>query len=104
VKENCNVAVLPKQKKQASIFNGLGNAIAAKTAHPDEAWKFVEFLGSEEANKIQAKSGAAIPAYEGTSEEWVNLSKDFNLKVFTDMLDYAVIRPYSKETLQFSLT
>lgn len=101
VKENCDVAVLPKQKKQASIFNGLGNAIAAKTSHPEEAWKFVEFLGSEEANKIQAKSGAAIPAYKGTSDEWINLSKDFNLKAFTDMLKYAVIKPYSKETVKW---
>ena len=47
MRENFDVAVLPKQMRQASIYNGLGYAIAHNTEHPDEAWKFVEYLGSE---------------------------------------------------------
>ena len=101
VKANCDVAVLPQGKKRASIYNGLGNAVAASTSHPEEAKKFVEFLGSEEANKLQAESGAAIPAYEGTSEAWVKSNDKFNLQCYVDMLDYAVIKPYSNETIKW---
>ena len=98
VAKNCDVAVLPQGKQRATIINGLANCVAESTSHKEEAWKFVEFLGSQEANKIQAESGAAIPAYEGTADAWVNVSKKFNSKVYVDMLPYAHINAYSKET------
>ncbi|MEK5252846.1 sugar ABC transporter substrate-binding protein [Paenibacillus sp. FSL F4-0125] len=96
--KNFDVAVLPKQVKQASIFNGLGNAIAAKTEHPEEAWKFVEYLGSKEGQEKQAELGVAISAYEGAADLWLTSNKTFNIQAFIDMVDYAVIRPYSNTT------
>lgn len=98
VAKNCDVTVLPQGKQRATIYNGLGNAVAASTKHKEEAWKFVEYLGSEEANKIQAESGVAIPAYEGTTDAWIKTQTKFNSKVYAEMLKYAVINPYSKET------
>jgi multiple sugar transport system substrate-binding protein len=98
VAKNCDVTVLPKGKQRATIYNGLGNAVAANTKYKEEAWKFVEFLGTEEANKIQAESGVAIPAYQGTADLWMKTQTKFNSKVYADMLQYAVINPYSKET------
>ena len=62
-KDRVDVAVLPKGKERAVIIHGLSNVIAANTKHPEEAWKFVEFLGSREAMEIQAKTGTVIPAY-----------------------------------------
>jgi multiple sugar transport system substrate-binding protein len=92
--KNCDVAVLPMGKERGTVYNGLGNAVAANSKNAEAAWKFVEFLGTEEANLIQAKSGAAIPAYEGTADDWSKSSDTFNLQVFIDMLDYATIKPY----------
>lgn len=97
--KNCDVAVLPKGKVQASIFNGLGHAIAYNTKHPDEAWKFVEYLSSKKGQDRQAELGVAISAYEGASTLWVSSNKKFNIKSYVDMLPYAVIRPYSNTTL-----
>lgn len=96
--KNCDVAVLPKAKAQASIFNGLGNAIAFNTKHPAEAWKFVEYLSSKKGQDRQAALGVAISAYEGASALWVSSNKFFNIKAYVDMLPYAVIRPYSNTT------
>lgn len=96
VAKNCDVTVLPKGKKQATIYNGLGNAVAAKTKHPEEALKFVKFLGGETANKIQAEKSAAIPAYKGTEQGWVDANSHFNVKVYPEMLKYAVIFPNSE--------
>lgn len=98
VAKNCDVTVLPQGKQKATIYNGLGNAVAANTPHKEEAWKFVEFLSSEEGNKIQAESGVAIPAYQGTTDAWIKTQTKFNSKVYADMLAYAKINPYSKET------
>ena len=103
IRENADVAVLPKgpDGTRATIFNGLGNAIAANTKNPDAAWKWVEYLSSKEAQEMQASLGVAISANKGTADTWVNSNKDFAIKNYVDMLDYAQIRPYSQTTLKW---
>lgn len=96
VKANCDLSVIPKGKQKATIYNGLGNVASAKTKYPEQAWKFLEFLGTKEANTIQAQKGAAIPAFKGTEQPWIDFSKEFNLKVYPEMLEYGVIYPNSK--------
>lgn len=98
IRENFDVAVLPTGKKRATIFNGLGNAIAASTKHPEQAWKWVEFLSSKKGQELQAELGVAISAYNGTASTWVNSNKDFAIQNFVEMIDYAQIRPYSNST------
>lgn len=98
VRENFDVAVLPKGQKAATIFNGLGNAVAANTKHPEQAFKWVEYLSSKEGQELQAELGIAISAYNGTAETWVNSNKDFSIQHFIDMVDIAQIRPYSNST------
>jgi multiple sugar transport system substrate-binding protein len=100
MKKNFNCAVLPSANdgKRATIFNGLGNAIAATTKHPDEAWKWIEYLSSEAGQKKQAELGIAISAYKGTAGTWTKAYPDFNVKCYIDMLPYAHIRPYTHQT------
>lgn len=97
---NCNVAVLPKSNNggQASIFNGLGNAIAVNTKHPDESWKWVEYLSNEAGQKKQAELGIAISAFNGTADAWTAAYPQFNVKAYLDMVSYAQIRPYTNQT------
>lgn len=85
---NIDVAPLPKNIDRGSVASGMGYAIANKTKHPEEAWKFLEFLASKEANLIQAKSGAAIPALEGTQGPWVESFKTIDAQVFVDAEKY----------------
>jgi len=94
-KDRVDVAVLPKGKERAVMIHGLANVIAANTKYPEEAWKFVEFLGSKEAMEIQAKTGTVIPAYMEMTDLWVNSIPQFNLRAFMDQLDYAVPYPAS---------
>lgn len=101
--KNFNVTVLPSANdgKRASIFNGLGNAISANTKHPEEAWKWVQYLSSKEGQTKQAELGVAISAYNGTADAWINSNKTFNIKCFVDMVKYAQIRPYSNTTAKW---
>jgi len=101
VKANCDVAVIPQGKQKATIYNGLQNAVAAKTKYPEQSWKFLEFMGTKEANLLQAEKGAAIPAFKDTAQPWVDYSKEFNLKVYPEMLSYAVPVPTSKTATQW---
>lgn len=93
-------AVLPSANDgtRASIFNGLGNAIAATTEHPDEAWKWIEFLSSKEGQERQAELGIAISAYNGSADKFAEAYPMFNTKCYIDMVEYAQIRPYSNQT------
>lgn len=98
---NCDCVELPRDAatgRRVSIYNGLGWTAAANTDKPDEAWKLIEYLGSQEAQTKQAELGVTMSAYENTSEAWVN-SADFNLQCYLNMMDDMVIRPYSKQTV-----
>lgn len=100
VDANCDVAVLPKAQDgtRVSIYNGLGWAAAADGPRTEEAWKLLEFLGSEEAQKKQAELGVTMSAFKGTSDTWVNCAPEFHLQAFLDMSDNMVIRPYTRNT------
>ncbi|MFX4271403.1 hypothetical protein ACQBAR_12415 [Propionibacteriaceae bacterium Y1685] len=63
---------------------------------------FQAFLASEEAALIQAKSGAAVPAYNGTQTAWVE-SAPWNLQVFLDEAENsAVPYPVSLNTAEWN--
>ncbi|MFJ8045728.1 ABC transporter substrate-binding protein [Kitasatospora sp. NPDC096147] len=97
------VAPLPAGPKgRATVVNGLGNVIYAKTKHPKAAWEFVRYLGGREANEVQAATGTVIPAYEGLADTWVKSTPQFDLRIFVDQLQNAVPYPVSKNTSAWS--
>lgn len=50
------------------MFNGLADSIWSGTKHPDEAWQWVKYLGSEPAQQIVGSFGAVFPAIPAASE------------------------------------
>ncbi|WP_420799294.1 ABC transporter substrate-binding protein [Ktedonospora formicarum] len=97
-KDKVAVSVLPQGKKRATVIHGLGNVISANTEHPEQAWEFVKYLGSQEAAEMQANTGTVIPAYNGTQDTWVKAYPNFHLQAFIDELQYSVPYPISKNT------
>ena len=99
LKEHIAIAPLPKGEKGAvSMCNGLAWSASAGGAHTEEAWKLIEYLGSEAAQKKQAQLGVTMSAYDGTSDAWVNSLEGFDLTPYLDMRADAVLYPYSKNT------
>lgn len=68
------------------------------TEHPDEAWEWVKFLGSERGQQLQAETGTVISAYQGTQDPWVKAMPQYDLQVYLDQLAYAVPYPRSKNS------
>lgn len=97
---NADVTVLPMADDgtRKTIYNGLGWAAAAGNPNVENAWKLLEYLGSEEAQRKQAENGVTMSAYIGTSDSWVNCAPDFNLQAYLDMTKDMVIRPYTANT------
>jgi multiple sugar transport system substrate-binding protein len=54
--------------ERASVYNGLSDAIYAGTPHPDEAWRWVEYLASPECQDVVAEQARVFPAITGSSE------------------------------------
>ena len=59
----------------------------------------IEYLGSEKAQQKQAELGVTMSAWEGTSDTWAACAPEFNLKVYLDMREDMVVRPYSRSTV-----
>lgn len=88
-----DVVELPKGKVKAAICSGMGFSVSANTKHPEEAKQLAEYLGSEEAQTIEAESGAAIPAYAGTQQAWVDQFSDFDATPFVKVEEYGHTSP-----------
>ncbi len=92
------VAALPKAPSPASgdgratISNGLCYATAANNKNMDVVKDVLKFFGSEEGQRIQGESGAAIPAYNGLEQTWVDAFKDYDIDVSIciPMFEYGV--------------
>ncbi|PYC64314.1 sugar ABC transporter substrate-binding protein [Micromonospora arborensis] len=98
LRSKVDVTVLPKGETRATVINGIQNVGYAKSKHPEQLRKFLLFLGGEEAAKIQAATGAVIPAYKDTQQAWVTSMPEFNLKAFLDEIPYGVVYPVSANT------
>jgi multiple sugar transport system substrate-binding protein len=95
-----DVAVLPSCPTpesgdgRATISNGLCYSTAAKGKNLEIVKDVLAYFGTEEAQRIQGESGAAIPAYNGLEESWVSAFDQFdyslNLDVIIDQFDYCV--------------
>ena len=90
-----DLAVLPQGKTRASIYNGLGYAGAASTKYPEAVKDFIQFCGTEEANKLQAEKKAAIPAYAGTEKYFTDNFTTINIACYPEMISYGVQYPFS---------
>ena len=95
-----DIAPLPKAPNPASgdgrgtISNGLCYSTAAKGKNLETVKDVLRFFGSEEGQRIQGESGAAIPAYLGLEETWSTAYESFDymldVGVCYDQFDYAV--------------
>jgi len=63
-------APLPKGPDgRKSMFNGLADSIWVGSKHQEEAWKWVNFLGSEEGQMIIAGYGVVFPAIPSAAKK-----------------------------------
>ncbi|MDR3166636.1 MAG: sugar ABC transporter substrate-binding protein [Treponema sp.] len=101
VKANCDLTIMPSANngKRATIYNGLGWVASARTKHPEEAWKLLEFFSREDVQHELSQSGIAISAYQGTAEAWTSRNTRFNLRAYTDQIPYGEFYPYSKNAV-----
>lgn len=85
--------------ERSSMLNGLADNIWAGTKNPDEAWKWVEYLGSSECQDVVAKAAVVFPAITTATEEAVKAfaAKDIDVSPF-------ITQVTDKTTFLYSIT
>lgn len=71
-----------------SMFSGQADAIWAGTTHPDEAWKWVQYLGSVACQMTVGDAGVVFPALESGIDRMVEhyAAKGVDIRPFIDFL------------------
>lgn len=99
IKDKIDVVSVPSVNDAKScVIHGLGNVIFSQSEHPEEAWKFVEYLGGQESQTMQAEAGIDISARKDCTDIWVKSHPEYNLQVYMDAADYAYPYPASANT------
>lgn len=81
------VALEPRSERHACHIGGCPVGIFSTTKHSEEAWKFAQFLVSDEAQRIWAiEYGCGLPVTKKAQEE---AKKDPVIKVFVEGLQAA---------------
>ncbi len=84
------VTELPSGVEEGNVVHGLAWVALASSPHPVEALKFLEFVGSEEAQRMQSESGTVISARIGSQAPFLrSVPEGFNAQVFFDVALYS---------------
>ena len=84
------LVTLPEAKTKNAALGGMGYGMSASSEHKEEAWRFLKYLGSEEANDIIAKSGIDLPALISSQKYYPDMFTKFDGSAFVDQLNSAV--------------
>ncbi|SMB99418.1 carbohydrate ABC transporter substrate-binding protein, CUT1 family [Thermanaeromonas toyohensis ToBE] len=105
VKGKVGIAPLPhgpQGKAGAPTLGGWNLAISKFSQHPDEAWKFIEFMTSDEAQKTSALMAGWLPTRKAVYSDTEVLSKNPHFKTLLEAFLTAKPRPVSPYYPQIS--
>jgi len=95
-----DVAPMPRGAAgQATSVNSAGFVVAKASKHPDEAFKFVQYVLSASGQTRLAELGFALPVLKTVAESPVFLQQkgsSLNQQVFLDALKYSHMKPVFK--------
>ncbi len=97
---NFDVAPMPKGASgHATSVNSAGFVVAKASQHPDEAFKFIQYVLSASGQTRLAELGFACPVLKSVAESPVFLEQEgvsLNQQVFLDSLEFAHMKPVFK--------
>lgn len=93
---------VPAMKQKGTVIHGLAHVMSANSEYKDQAFRLIEYLGGEEANRVWAESGVVIPAYEDVLDIWIDSQPDLNYQAYVNSLEYAAPYPVSANTSRWN--
>lgn len=93
-----DIGVVPMPKmdaSNASVMGGLGYAMNVNCQNKEAAWKLIQFLSGEEANKMQAEGKIDMPALISAQQYYVPNFKHIDASVFYKVAETGFFFPTS---------
>ena len=86
--------------ERVSSYNGLGWAIKADEANPDDCYSLISFFCSEEGQKMQADLGVTMGGMKGVSDNFANSFEGMDVSAFIKVEETGSLyfRPYTRNT------
>lgn len=85
-------APLPKGEKMANVLVSDSLMVSSKTKHPEESWKFIEYITSmEEQSKFDKENGSLPLLTEEAKDPF--FKEDPYFSTFVDMIEYGEPQP-----------
>ncbi len=96
LRDNFDVIILPTLKRRATICEGAAFAAAANTRNAAAVLEFMGYLGTVDAARLLAAGGGGLMAADsGARAGFGDGVPGVTMKVFEDMMEYAVALPVS---------
>ncbi|MBN1302522.1 MAG: extracellular solute-binding protein [Melioribacteraceae bacterium] len=89
-------------KRTGSVFGGWNLMISQYSQHKEEAFKFLQYLTSEEAQEIMHNEGGYLPVLSVFYEDSIYLNKYPELTYMKKLLDNGMHRPFLKDYTRIS--
>jgi multiple sugar transport system substrate-binding protein len=101
ISDHIGVVTMPKIKRHAGVSHSLAHVMSNNTDHKEEAWRFIEYLSSDEAQTILGSSRTAIPAKITASQSWVESFDNVDVSAYTQSLKTAHQYPTAANTAKW---
>ncbi len=102
IKDSLGVVQMPLIDERGGVSNSVSNVGFAGTEHPDEVWKFLQFLGSSDAANIIAEGGV-LPAMTSAQQVWASgRPESINTDAFLETVAVNTPFPRSLDTAVWS--
>ncbi len=99
-----DIGVVPMPKMDSSntsVIAGLGYAMNANCQNKDAAWKLIQFLSGEEANKMQAEGKIDMPALISAQQYYMPNFKHIDASVFYKVAETGYFFPTSTSVAEW---
>ncbi len=98
------IPTIKEGNKSKSIIHGLGNVISANSKHPDEAFKFIQFMSSEESMAKYTELALVPQAHKNVQDLFVKVMKEktgVDASIISEVSVDAMPLPNSFETVKW---
>ncbi|MCG8707189.1 sugar ABC transporter substrate-binding protein [Brenneria sp. 4F2] len=91
INDHIGVVTMPSIDRRSGVAHSLAYAVAASSAHKEEAWKYIEFMSSEASQATLAQ--AVIPANKVAAKQWAANIQKVDVTPYIDTLDFTEAYP-----------
>lgn len=98
INDHIGVVPMPKIERAGGVSHSIGYVMSANSDHKQQAWRFMAYLASDEAQMILGASRTVIPAKLSAEDAWFNAFDNLDVSSYRIALQEATAMPTAGNT------